>query len=172
MYCRFDRSIDYGRAWLCFVPPVNKLIHHFKYRKKTHLATLFGRALASIIMSDPVLHTADILVPVPLFWFKRLYRGYNQSILLANVISTNTGLAQENVLKRIRHTRTQTRLSEQARRENIVGAFSSTNQSLHNKTVLLIDDVLTTGATVNECARILKQAGASKVYSCVAAITP
>lgn len=172
LYCQSNSWLDYGRAWLCFVPPVNILIHHFKYRQKTHVATLLGRAMASMILTDPVLQHADIIAPVPLFWLKRLYRGYNQSFLLARVISKNTGLYQANLLKRIRYTRTQTRLSEQARHKNIANAFSLAMPCVENKCVLLIDDVMTTGATINECAKILKDAGAKEVYSCVAAITP
>jgi competence protein ComFC len=171
-YCTDTTSIDHGRAWLCFIPPANTLIHHFKYRKKTHLATLLGRAMASIIQVDPLLKKADIIAPVPLHWFKRLRRGYNQSFLLARVVADNTGIAVRNVLKRKRYTKSQTQLTDTIRRENVSGAFAITENKVKNKRILLVDDVLTTGATMNECARVLKQAGAAAVYSCVAAITP
>jgi ComF family protein len=155
-----------------FVPPVNTLIHHFKYGQKTHLATLLGRAMALIILNDNVLYHADMIVPVPLFWLKRLKRGYNQSSLLCGVISENTGLPTITALKRTRYTRTQTKLSDKARKTNIKNAFSIACGCIKDKKVILVDDVMTTGATMNECARILKQAGATAVYSCVAAITP
>ena len=171
-YCHDHCLLDHGRAWLCFVPPVNTLIHHFKYRKKTILATLLGRAMASIILADGVLQQADMIVPIPLFWFKRFNRGYNQSSLLCNVISANTGLPQHPALKRNRYTQTQTKLSETARQRNIKGAFSIISDRIEDKRIILVDDVMTTGATMNECARVLKQAGAAAIYSCVAAITP
>ena len=171
-YCRNGSWLDHGRAWLYFIPPVNTLIHHFKYRGKKVLATLLGRAMASIIRADTLLQEADMIVPVPLFWLKHLHRGYNQSTLLCKVISANTMLPQQAALKRTRYTRTQTKLSDAARHKNIEDAFLPRSDDIKDKKVILIDDVLTTGATMNECARILKQAGATAVYSCVAAITP
>lgn len=128
--------------------------------------------MALIVQADPVLREADVIAPIPLHWFKRLRRGYNQSSLLAQVVADNTGIALRTVLKRIRHTMSQTRLIDTVRQDNVAGAFTITENNIENKCVLLIDDVLTTGATMNECARVLKQAGAAAVYSCVAAITP
>lgn len=128
--------------------------------------------MASIIQTDPLLKEADIVTPVPLHWFKRLRRGYNQSSLLARVVADNTGITVRNVLKRKRYTKSQTQLTDTIRRENVFGAFTIEENEVKNKRILLVDDVLTTGATMNECARILKQAGAAAVYSCVAAITP
>lgn len=127
--------------------------------------------MSTIILSDTVLQQADMIIPVPLFWLKQLNRGYNQSSVLCKVISVNTGLPHYAALRRMRYTKTQTKLSDTARKANIKGAFSIAGSCVENKKVILIDDVLTTGATVNECAQILKQAGAAEVYSCVAAIT-
>jgi competence protein ComFC len=76
------------------------------------------------------------------------------------------------MLRRVKNTKTQTTLHEESRKKNVRDAFAVNDGSVKDKTVLLIDDVLTTGATVNECARVLKNAGAKKVYSCVAAIAP
>jgi ComF family protein len=171
-YCRDGSWFDHGRAWLYFIPPVNTLIHHFKYRRKKILATLLGRAMASLILADSRLQQADVIAPIPLFWMKRLNRGYNQSSLLCDVIASNTRLPQQEVLKRVRYTRTQTKLSDAARQKNIRGAFSLCSDGIKDRKVILVDDVMTTGATMNECARMLKQAGATAVYSCVAAITP
>jgi competence protein ComFC len=171
-YCSSNTSLDHGRAWLCFIPPVNTLIHHYKYRKKTRLATILGRAMATIIQSDQLLQQADMIAPIPLFWFKRLHRGYNQASILCDVIAANTHIPQHNILRRTRYTRTQTQLLDKHRRRNVTGAFTVTTDNIAHKKVLLIDDVLTTGATANECARVLKQAGAAEVYTCVAAITP
>ncbi len=170
--CRQESLLDHGRAWMLFVPPSDKLIHHFKYRRKTWLADLFARAMGGLIQGDHILASADMVVPVPLFWWKRLRRGYDQAALLANLISQETGLALRNVLIRSRHTRTQTRLTEQQRKMNVSNAFTILQNGVANKKVIIVDDVLTTGATINECARVIKEAGAREVYSCVAAITP
>ncbi len=155
-----------------FIPPYDKIIHHFKYRKKTKLAILLGRAMASIIKSDYFLKDVDIIVPVPLFWWKNLRRGYNQAALLSEIISQECDIKINDIMRRIKNTKSQTKLDEQARRKNVLNAFALKSNTIENKKIILIDDVMTTGATINECARVLKNAGAKEVYSCVAAITP
>lgn len=170
-FCRDRSALDHGRAWLLFVPPSDKVIHHFKYRGKTALAHLLARAMAGITRADFVLAQADLIAPIPLFWWKQLRRGYNQSAALAQIMSRETGIAQQEPLKRRKNTRTQTRLDAAARRKNVLNAFE-VRGDIRDRKVLLVDDVLTTGATLTECARVLKEAGAAKVYSCVAAITP
>ncbi len=164
--------IDHGRAWMLFIPPVDRIIHHYKYQKKTKLSLLLGRAMAGIIRADHYLKQADIVAPVPLFWWKRLRRGYDQAALLSATVSQELGIPIANSIRRIKNTKTQTRLDEQRRRANVTNAFAAEADKIKDKSVLLIDDVLTTGATMNECARVLKDAGAKAVYSCVAAITP
>jgi len=109
---------------------------------------------------------------VPLFWWKRLRRGYDQAALLSETVSQECGIPITNSIRRTKNTKTQTKLDEQKRRENVMNAFVVKANRIKDKSVLLIDDVLTTGATMNECARVLKEAGAKTVYSCVAAITP
>ena len=131
-----------------------------------------GRAMATLIRTDHILKSADVLMPVPLFWWKQLRRGYNQATLLAHVISQETDISNQHALRRVKNTRTQTRLSESERQDNVRNAFTIEENGFDNKNILLVDDVLTTGATIHECARVLKNAGACEVYSCVAAITP
>ena len=171
-FCKIEVHIDYGRAFMLFIPPVDKIIHHFKYRKKIKLAIFLGRAMASIIKSDHFLKDADMIVPIPLFWWKNLRRGYNQAALLSEIISQECNIQVNNIIKRIENTKSQTKLDEQARKKNVFNAFALKSNGIEDKTVLLVDDVITTGATINECARVLKDAGAKDVYSCVAAITP
>ena len=128
--------------------------------------------MASIIKSDHFLKNADIIVPVPLFWWKNLRRGYNQAALLSEIISQECDIKINDIMRRIKNTKSQTKLDEQARRKNVLNAFALKSNGIKDKIVLLVDDVMTTGATINECARVLKNAGAKEVYSCVAAITP
>lgn len=128
--------------------------------------------MASIIKSDHFLKNTDMIVPVPLFWWKNFRRGYNQAALLSEIISQECNIQVNNIIKRIENTKSQTKLGEQARRKNVFNAFALKSNGIKDKTVLLVDDVITTGATINECARVLKDAGAKDVYSCVAAITP
>jgi competence protein ComFC len=170
--CRHGTSLDHGRSWLLFIPPVDSIIHAFKYRRMTRISRMLGLAMASIVSSDHVLKEVDIITPVPLFWWKRLQRTYNQASLLSRTVSEECHIPHVDLLKRIRFTRTQTRLDDAARRKNVSGAFALKHEDIENKKIILVDDVMTTGATINECARILKTAGADRVYSCVAAITP
>jgi competence protein ComFC len=170
--CKNDSMLDHGRAWMLFIPPSDKLIHHFKYRRKTRLAHLLGRAMAGLVLSDHILATADAITPVPLHWWKQLRRGYDQASLLARIMSQETGISQQRTLKRIKNTRTQTRLDAEQRQQNVRNAFVVDRNGVADKKVILVDDVLTTGATMNECARALKENGAREVYACVAAITP
>ena len=171
-YCKKAMYLDRGRAWLPFIPPVDKIIHYFKYRKMTKLARLLGQGMTGVIKSDFYLKKSEIIIPIPLFWWKKLRRGYNQAQLLADVISQECGIEVHPILKRTKNTKTQTKLTEDSRKDNVSNAFRLGANGVKDKTVLLIDDVLTTGATINECARVLKAAGAKKVYACVAAITP
>jgi competence protein ComFC len=138
----------------------------------TVLSQLIGRGMANVIVSDFFLKKSDVIAPVPLFWWKRLRRGYNQANLLADVVGDECGIEVKHMLRRVKNTKTQTQLDEESRKKNVSDAFEINGAMVKDKTVLLIDDVLTTGATLNECARVLKEAGAKKVYSCVAAITP
>lgn len=128
--------------------------------------------MAGIVQADYFLKKSDVIIPVPLFWWKQLWRGYNQALLLAHEISEVCHIDITDIMLRRKHTKTQTRLDEDERRKNVHNAFTVKDNQIQHKKVLLIDDVLTTGATINECARVLKEAGAEKVYSLVAAITP
>jgi ComF family protein len=128
--------------------------------------------MTTILNNDFYLRTSDLILPVPLFWLKQLQRGYNQSQLLVQAIHRECGIPVGDLLIRRKNTKTQTRLSETRRKENVRDAFRIKNDGVAAKKILLVDDVMTTGATIRECARILKAAGAERVYSLVAAITP
>jgi len=165
----FDRL----RAWALFVPPIDKIIHAFKYEKKPSLSKPIGRSMARILEGDPLLNSAQYLVPVPLYKGRQRDRGYNQSEILAGVIKHETDKEILNCLIRTKNTLTQTKLTDAERWTNVSGAFKLLNDlSVEDKSVILVDDVLTTGATLNECAWVLKQAGAKKIFGLVSAIAP
>jgi ComF family protein len=103
----------------------------------------------------------DAIVPVPLYWRRRIERGFNQAELLARQLSGSTGLPVVRVLRRVRATSTQAGLSNTSRRRNVAAAFRS--RSVAGKRLLLIDDVMTTGSTAAACATALKRAGAARV---------
>jgi ComF family protein len=134
------------------------LIHLYKYAKVRTLA----RPLSGLLMQALAREEAfDAVAPVPLYWRRRLQRGFNQAELLARELSRRTGIPLVKPLSRVRPTPAQAGLSNSARRQNVARAFRS--QSVQGKRILLIDDVMTTGATAASCALALKQAGARRV---------
>lgn len=113
----------------------------------------------------PVDERIDVMVPVPMHWWKRLRRGFNQSERIARVLARRAKLPlKTDILRRVRGTRVQAGLTHTERQANIAGAFRiRSKQPLQGKRVLLVDDVFTTGATASACAKALKKAGASSV---------
>lgn len=147
------------------------LIHRLKYKRHIHLAdTLAG--LAARAFCDPRLERALAeswpLVPVPLHRKRLRHRYFNQAAEIARGLSARTGLPVLQALRRIRSTDTQTRLGRKQRMENLRGAFEPTRHGLRwlesgPQGAVIVDDVLTTGSTVNECAKVLRQAGFHRV---------
>ncbi len=144
---------------------IRKLIVRFKFEDKHEPLPLFitlMRKAGSALLED-----ADVLVPVPLHRLRLLQRRFNQSALLAKGLSKATGVpARVTALKRTRRTHAQVGLMQEARQDNVAGAFKVSDggrNAVRGKRVLLIDDVITTGATCNACAAALLEAGASGV---------
>lgn len=172
-WCRGRAELDRGRAWTLFVPPLDRIVHHFKYRQGLGLGRILGLGMTLVMRHDPVLARSDLIVPVPLYWLKKMRRGYDQARILARVVGRETGVPVGDALRRTRFTRTQTKLPARRRPGNVRDAFRLRRGfDVTGMKVVVVDDVMTTGATIRECARVLKDAGAEKVYSLVAAITP
>src|SRR5262249_36578185 len=150
---------------------VREIIHEFKYGRHIHLRHLVGRWLSAALDDERVRNVSfDVLVPVPLHPARQRERGFNQASLLAELLSAQTSLPSKPVLERIRYTTTQTALDRSERMENLHNAFRlRKNADVRGLRVLLIDDVLTTGSTLSECARVLKRAGAISVHAATAA---
>jgi ComF family protein len=151
--------------------PLRNLIIKFKLSDRTYLLEpLLNLARDAILRSD-FSDSVDYVVPVPLHWRRRFQRGFNQSALIAKGL--NFGNARFNTdLVRIRYTQQQTELTTAAaRRKNVKGAFAvRKGHNFKGKNICLVDDVKTTGATLNECAKTLKEAGANKVFAFVLAV--
>ncbi len=145
---------------------LERAVRAFKFSGRRELATVFGMALAQEIRS--LCWPVDAVVPVPLHWLRRFERGYNQSALLAQVLATQLGLPKLEALKRLRSTKRQTTLPRQTRLLNVQNAFVINNASVRGKNIVLIDDVYTTGATMQECKKALLANGA-KVWLVVVA---
>jgi ComF family protein len=150
----FDAAYSFG----AYEGVLRELIHVYKYGKVRTLARPLSGLLVQALPRDEAF---DATVPVPLYWRRRLQRGFNQAELLARGLSRRTGIPVVKALGRVRPTPTQAGLSNSARRQNVAKAFRS--RSVQGKRILLIDDVMTTGATAASCALALKQAGARRV---------
>lgn len=149
--------------------PVDRLIAAFKYHHQLALTDLFADFMAARIAPDA---RPTMIVPVPLHPKRLRERGYDQTLLLARALARLTGIAcHADVLQRQRETSMQKTLHREARRENLVGAFSCHPQILAGQRILLIDDVLTTGATLSVLSEILLNAGAESVHALVIART-
>ena len=162
----WDRSV----AAFAYAPPADAMILRVKYGGSLCDARVLGTLLADRIATtyrDTAL--PEIITPLPLSWRRLLYRGHNQSALIARYLSRRLHLpVRYDVLRRTRHTRPQTRLSRSARLTNLGGAFRL-SRTLPAPRIALVDDVMTTGATVRAATRTLKAAGALEVHVWVVA---
>lgn len=156
-------AYDHAYSALVFDDISKKLLHKLKFEDQGYLA----RSLAGWLAMHMPHKEADMVIPVPLSRKRLQSRRYNQSALLASYLAQELGVAyQPHLLKRHRHTTPQTGLTRLQRLENVKGAFiveGKASAQLSGKGILLVDDVMTTGATITACTHALKQAGAERV---------
>jgi ComF family protein len=135
------------------------------------LAEMMGRVFKEAVCPRLRTEGVGLVVPVPLHWRRRWERGHNQSESLGRELAGGLGVGfSARVLRRVRHTPQQVQPSASARRENVKGAFrAGSGASLAGRTVLLVDDVMTTGSTAGEAARTLRRAGAERVIVAILA---
>lgn len=149
-----------------------KMIHSVKYDGNFRLGIFIGKVIAERLRDRIINWQADLIIPIPLHHRKKAERGFNQSLYLAKGISASTGITiKKNAVIRARFTSSQTKLNLVERKNNIEGAFKVTNPKIiEDKKIILVDDVITTGATISECANCLLNAGASKIFALSSAI--
>jgi ComF family protein len=154
-----------ARAAVRYDDVARTLVHALKYGDRIDLAPIMGRWMARAGLE--LMDDAEVLVPVPLHWRRLWTRRYNQSALLAQAISRESNIpVAKNALKRIKATAQQVGLSQSQRAENVQGAFqvpADGRIEVTGKRVILVDDVLTSGATADACARALLRAGAKAI---------
>ena len=165
--CR-KTTYHFDCAWAATIynKSMKQLIHFFKYRQKTYLRSYFSRLMTAFLHVYQIdLACFEAAVPIPLHPSRARERGYNQSqLLLEGLLSTVKIPILKNSLIRIKNTPNQALLGKKDRWTNIRGAFRiKSHLSVNNKSILIVDDLLTTGATTSEAARLLKDAGAKKV---------
>ena len=161
-----------ARAWGCYPReeitehPLRQVVQKFKYGRKVSLGKPLGRLMAQGCQEFLDACHVDLIIPLPLHPKRLRWRGFNQSLLLARQVSHMVQVPIDPfALHRNRETPPQTQLTEDERRKNVRGAFAiDTGKPFKEKSVLLVDDVYTSGATVNECSRVLVRGGAKEVY--------
>jgi ComF family protein len=174
--CR-DCLLCGGRPWTAavsafpFAGQLREAVHAFKYQRQTSLAPFFAAAMADAWRRyAPAGAAPDLIVPVPLHWLREISRGYNQAALLASFLGRELQCPADSVLRRRRRTSQQARLRVEQRLRNTRGAFMVRRSNIIvGKTLLLVDDVFTTGATLSAATTALLAAGAAAVYVASAA---
>lgn len=169
-YC-FDcsqniRSYDLGFPVFNYIPPISDALVRFKYHGREEYASFYGREIAGRFKDEFRNLCIEAIVPVPLSKERYRNRGYNQAELLAGVISERTGIVKLNLLARVKNTAPQKELDDVQREKNLLQAFAIDKAYSGGipKSILLGDDIYTTGATIEGCTKILKNAGVQRVY--------
>ncbi|MBN8544344.1 MAG: ComF family protein [Alphaproteobacteria bacterium] len=161
-----DRAASYrtARSALVYGEVVGTLIKQLKYHDQMQGLTRFAQWMAQVAPEE-----VDVIIPVPLHWRRLLTRTYNQAAWLAYGLSHETGVAcAPHFLKRVRHMLPQARMTRAERQRNMKRAFLVPNRyksDVEGKRILLVDDVMTTGSTIEACADALKIAGAAEVHA-------
>ncbi len=154
---------DHMRSWAVYAGIVREAVHSLKYKKNLALGAILAKPLIEIITKNnwPI----DIVIPIPLSRFRKRQRGYNQAALISTNIALELDLPHSNnAVRRIKETETQVSLDVNKRFTNLNDAFYANPAKLNKRKVLLIDDVITTGATMHNCSKTIKNAGADQVY--------
>ena len=149
-----------------FEGKVQTLIHHLKYNEFWSIGKFIAGPFADRLQQLGIDERNSLLVPVPLHKTRLRERGYNQAEILCHFVTANTSIpTNSSLIKRIRYTSTQTQLSLEQRKRNVTDAFAvDERQQLLHKTVILVDDVLTTGATTNACAKELRKLNPRNIW--------
>jgi competence protein ComFC len=151
------------RSWGIFQGSHRKAIHQLKYRRDVSLGEILVRPVIPWLFNFK--WKIDLVIPVPLSLARLSERGYNQSSLLARPLALGMGIPyRPAVLKKTKETPSQVGLRRELRKKNVVEAFQANRELIEGKNILLVDDVATTGATMDECAAALLKSGASEVY--------
>jgi ComF family protein len=166
-------GFDLARSAWWYRGPVQDAVQQFKYHRRWRVGQHLAEAMAQTARNTLPLAAIDAVLPVPLFWLKRRARGFNPAQLLAQTVAQSLGKPLHlRGLRRTRWTTSQTRLHGRNRIRNVRDAFTADAPSVGGRTILLVDDVLTSGATAAACAQALKSAGARGVFVLTAARTP
>jgi len=160
VYYNLIRGITY------FEEPIKKCIHMLKYKGKEYLGFFLSDFFINYLQKNNYLLNVDLVTPVPIHYLRKFKRGFNQSELIAKLISKKFNIEYDNLnLYRKKLTKPQAKLNREERLLNINEAFAVRDSGYFmGKSVLIVDDVSTTGETINQCAKVLKQSGAKNIF--------
>lgn len=175
LYLRFSPyiSIEYAFALWHFNKEgiVQKLLHNLKYYNHPEISHYAGKAMGENLVKQGFIEKIDTVIPIPLHSARKQHRGYNQSAGFAQGIAEQLHIQwSDDWVVRNKSTQSQTRKSQEQRKKNVEGIFSIKDDThIKNKNVLVVDDVITTGATILSCLDTMKKAGANKIFvGCIA----
>lgn len=170
-FCKKSKPYEMARSCYEYKGKIVTLIHNLKFNNAQYLAEDFSKDLCKLYKTEK--YSCDIVIPVPMTQARLKSRGYNQAGLLANGLSKLINLPyDENNLLKIKDTKSQVGLDFSERKNNLIDAFKTKDKKFFKgKKVLLVDDIFTTGATIECCARALKKGGASQVFAITVAHT-
>jgi competence protein ComFC len=161
--CHYTPNFNGVRSLAAYTGGIKTAIHRLKYQNDLGVGSIFTDQLTELIKRNG--WKIDVVVPVPLSKQRKKERGYNQARVLAFPIALKLGIPlDDKSIIRTRETSSQVTLDAIERQKNITNAFSAKGNKLRDKNILIVDDVITTGSTINDCARAGKNAGAKEVY--------
>lgn len=161
-------DMDWLRSWAVYNETLKTFIHALKYKNNRSLASTFANAIAEVYKNNP--YPIDFITVVPLSKKRTRQRGYNQVALIAKALQSKINLKfQPKAIRRTRNTETQVGKTARERAINVIGAFRANPMLVQDKSILILDDVYTTGATLKACTNALKIAGASRIIGITAA---
>ena len=164
-YLNNEKEFDEHMYLYAYDSIIRKLILKYKFQEKSDLYKIFVKNLKNNKKTYLFLKKYDIIIPVPISKKRLKERGYNQSSLLSKEISKDFNIEyNDKCLLKHKHTESQSSLNKELRTKNVEDVYSVKNQEkIINKKILLVDDIYTTGSTVNECSKVLRQAGAENI---------
>lgn len=160
-----EHFFDRGRALWLHKPPVSYSIYQFKYHNQRTFGMYYAREIVRRL--GPVIRewNPEFIIPIPLHYQRKRKRGYNQTYILAKELELMTGIpVDEKAIKRVKRTNPQKKLDYRTRKQNLHNAFKVQKDMKGIRSVILVDDIYTTGNTIDEAAKKLKQAGVENVY--------
>lgn len=162
-----NHCFDYLFSSYCYQDYIRKLLLDFKFNNKKYLCNFLSQRISKYAYNFSKTNNIDYIVYVPISFRRYMERGYNQSELIARMIEKEikVPIIKFNLIK-VKHNARQSELSVDMRKDNIKGVYNVRNKDLFkNKCLLLIDDIFTTGNTIEECSKVLKEAGASRIIA-------